>query len=74
MIVFIIIWILRIFISLLVGWAGKYLYNSDDKYSNYYKGNRFIIYHDINKFLTWCIPLFGWIYSIIRMIKKPGKS
>lgn len=70
MILFVIIYIIRIIISIVAGFIQADKYDREDKGSQWYKGNKSIIYHKKSYFLEWMTPLFGWIWLLYFQFNK----
>jgi hypothetical protein len=49
------------------------IYDNTDEYSNFYQGNKSLIYHTPKNFLIWMIPIIGWIISIYKELKTKDK-
>jgi heme/copper-type cytochrome/quinol oxidase subunit 2 len=69
MILFVIVYIIRLVTSIICGFLQADKYDTDNKDSRWYKGNKSMIYLKRKNFLIWMIPIFGWIWLLIYQIR-----
>lgn len=74
MILFFILYFLRIIISIAVGFMSRDLYSSTYIGSQFTKEKRNIIYHNFKEFSIWLIPVYGWIQLIVKQTKSKDKN
>lgn len=69
MTLFILFYITRLIISIFIGFLQASNYDSDRENSDWYKGNKSMIYLKRKNFLIWMIPIYGWVWLLVYQIK-----
>jgi hypothetical protein len=70
MVLVIAIWIIRLILSIVIGFYQADMYDIQEQGYEYYKGNKTIIYINKKFFLIWMIPFLGWLWLLIYQTRK----